>query len=95
MLKVQEYAGHEDDIRRNDTAAKDVQFRCSNTGPYVALKTDNGGPWGTWGDWSDNCGETGICGIETRVDLNKSAAADDFTSLNDVRMYCCWRTLGK
>ena len=83
MLKVQDYQG----IDRDDTTANDLQFRCSNTGMFTALKTNNGGPWGTWGCWSDVCSETGICGIETRVDLLESSG--DETALNDVRMYCC------
>ena len=51
------------------------------------LKTDNGGPWGSWGTWSDTCDVVGICGIETRVDLERGSG--DETALNDVRMYCC------
>jgi hypothetical protein len=82
MLKVQEYQGKD----RTDTAANDIQFRCSNTGDFNALKTDNGGPFGSWGDWSDACIGTGICGIETKVDTESS---NDETGLNDVRMYCC------
>ena len=83
MLKVQDYQGTD----RDDTTANDLQFRCSNTGDFDALKTDNGGPWGTWGCWSDVCSDTGICGIETRVDLQQGSG--DETALNDVKMYCC------
>ena len=98
-LKVQEYAGPDDALRGEDTAANDILFMChSNTGlssggisrdasMLKLFRTDNGGPWGTWGKWSDACAETGICGIETRVD--KKGSAGDETALNDVRMYCC------
>jgi hypothetical protein len=83
MLKVQDYQGKD----RDDTAANDLQFRCSNTGNFAALKTNNGGPWGAWGCWSDVCSDTGICGIETRIETDKTSG--DETALNDVRMYCC------
>jgi len=81
MLILQNYQGR----NRDNMAANDIQFRCSNTGMFKPLKTDNCGPYGNWGEWSEACIGTGICGIETKVET--VSPTPDETALNDVSMY--------
>ncbi|XP_076836134.1 vitelline membrane outer layer protein 1-like [Brachyhypopomus gauderio] len=67
----------------DDTAANNIRFKCSDG---EVLEGD-GMSWGSWGSWSPTCPGTGICGIETKVELPQGD--DDDTALNDVHFYCC------
>ncbi len=67
----------------DDTAANDVEFKCTKG---EVISSTNGGKLGSWGEWSSTC-PTGFCGIETKVELLLDAGGDD-TALNDVRFMC-------
>ncbi|XP_051961861.1 vitelline membrane outer layer protein 1-like isoform X1 [Xyrauchen texanus] len=69
---------------RDDTAANNIRFTCSDSGEVL---NGSGQDWGDWGDWSYTCRGKGICGIKTRIELPQGSGDD--TSLNDVMMYCC------
>ncbi|XP_056113727.1 vitelline membrane outer layer protein 1-like [Rhinichthys klamathensis goyatoka] len=66
----------------DDTAANNIDFKCSG---WV---TGDGLVWGEYGDWSPTCEGKGICGLQTRVEESQGSEGDD-TALNDVIMFCC------
>ena len=68
--------------KRDDTAANNIQFQCSD----ITILEGYGGVWGGWGSWSGVC-HRGICGITTRVE-GPQGRKDD-TALNDVTFECC------
>jgi len=76
-------------LAANDTStdkvgAVNMRFMC--TGGVIPL-TGNGGTKGEWGDYSDSC-DTGVCGIQTRVEPFQGLLKDD-SGLNDVVYICC------
>lgn len=79
QLKVEKPQGSGD-----DTAANNIQFKCSSRSSLLG----EGTKWGDWGGWSQTCQGKGICGIKTRVEIPQGRGDD--TALNDVRMYCCY-----
>jgi hypothetical protein len=67
------------------TAANDIRFMCHNNREIDGRGNNDG----VWGDYSDVC-ETGICGMETRVQPYDGGIGHyDNTALNDVRFTCC------
>ncbi|XP_031430650.1 vitelline membrane outer layer protein 1 homolog [Clupea harengus] len=68
--------------RVDDTAANNIQFKCSDG----RVLYGGGQTWGDWGKWSGLCYK-GICGIMTRVE--GPVGREDDTALNDVQFRCC------
>ncbi|XP_058042459.1 vitelline membrane outer layer protein 1-like [Ahaetulla prasina] len=77
-LKVEPRQGLND-----DTAANNIEFKCSDGANLKGLGTARG----DFGPWSESCPSNGICGMRTRVE-DAQGIADD-TALNDVVFYCC------
>ncbi|XP_056300207.1 vitelline membrane outer layer protein 1 homolog [Pseudoliparis swirei] len=69
----------------DDTAVNNVKFRCSSNPTLESPST----AWGEYGGWSQECGDGGICGIQTKVEEYQYGLDD--SSLNDVRFHCCDR----
>ncbi len=67
----------------DDTAANDLQFRCSNGRVLLA---SNGGKWGAWRP-GQYCRNGYVCGFRTRVEAPRGDGDD--TALNDVAVVCC------
>ncbi|XP_070607627.1 vitelline membrane outer layer protein 1-like [Erythrolamprus reginae] len=68
----------------DDTAATNIQFKCSNNEILVGNSHD----WGKFGKWSPSCKPgTYICGLQTKLEILQGM--EDDTSLNDVRFFCC------
>ena len=76
-------------IFTDDTAANDLELKCSNSDGYESeLSADNGRKWGTWGKWSPSCpNKSGVCSL--KIKFESWAGPGDDTALNDVKMYCC------
>jgi hypothetical protein len=75
---------------KDDTAANDVRFRCSNGQQLIANKR---GPWGTWRP-GQTCGKKGyINSFVTRVET-KQKSKDD-TALNGLSVGCASKVVGK
>ncbi|XP_054830427.1 vitelline membrane outer layer protein 1-like [Eublepharis macularius] len=69
----------------DDTAANNIKFKCED-----GIILEGSGPeWGTYGAWSDSCEPGAMCGLQTKVEYPKGAAALDRTELNDVKFFCC------
>ncbi|KAG8430994.1 hypothetical protein GDO86_019590 [Hymenochirus boettgeri] len=68
----------------DDTAANNIKFRCSDK----CEREGNGRTWGSYGPWSQSC-QYGICGIQTKVEMESGFWGGDTTALNDVQFHCC------
>ena len=68
----------------DDTAANDIQFKCSKSGQLAA---DGGGDAGSWNDWHACPAKTAICGLSIRYEdfLGES----DDTAMNGIKLWCC------
>ncbi|XP_070607777.1 vitelline membrane outer layer protein 1-like [Erythrolamprus reginae] len=78
-MRVQSYQGIFD-----DTAANNIQFKCSDGVVLRNIANKNG----RFGPWSQSCPSAGICGMKTRVENAQGPFRDD-TALNDMVFYCC------
>ncbi|XP_036395738.1 vitelline membrane outer layer protein 1 homolog [Megalops cyprinoides] len=79
QLRVEPHQG----IFGDDTAANNIKFRCSSNPTLEGPGLD----WGEYGHWSQECSNTGICGIETKMETYQYGLDD--SSLNDVLFHCC------
>lgn len=69
---------------KDDTAANDVNFQCTDG---TELTAGNGAPWGTWNEYQSCPDDTVVCGVEVRVE-SKQGDKDD-TAMNGLRVRCC------
>ncbi|XP_053162238.1 vitelline membrane outer layer protein 1-like [Hemicordylus capensis] len=67
----------------DDTAANNIRFRCQ----FGVVLFGRGHDWGKFGGWSKSCAPGFICGIITKMDIDRGIGDD--TALNDVKFYCC------
>ncbi|XP_060622939.2 vitelline membrane outer layer protein 1-like [Anolis sagrei] len=67
----------------DDTAANNIEFSCEDG----SVLTGHGTEWGEFGPKSLPCPAGFICGIQTKVALDKETLDD--TGLNDVKFSCC------
>ncbi|NWR62597.1 VMO1 protein, partial [Bucorvus abyssinicus] len=74
-LRIEEPQGGGD-----DTAANNIQFRCSDATVLVG----DGLSWGRFGPWSKSCK---ICGLQSKVEPHQGLQDD--TGLNNVKFFCC------
>ena len=80
-MRVEKRQGNKD-----DTAANDVTFKCTNGKTLTASRR---GPWGTWKNGQD-CGNKGvISGLKTRVESSQKDKDD--TALNGLDVQCSQR----
>ncbi|CDQ73750.1 unnamed protein product [Oncorhynchus mykiss] len=79
QLRVEPHQG----LFGDDTAANNVRFRCSSNPTLAGAGLD----YGEYSLWSQDCGDGGICGIETKMEEYQYGLDD--SSLNDVRFHCC------
>ncbi|KAK6326247.1 hypothetical protein J4Q44_G00018920 [Coregonus suidteri] len=79
QLRVEHHQG----LFGNDTAANNIRFRCSSNPTLTGAGLD----YGEYSLWSQDCGDGGICGIETKMEEYQYGLDD--SSLNDVRFHCC------
>jgi hypothetical protein len=70
---------------KDDTAANDVQFKCSDG---AELSAGNGTSWGSWLEYQACPEETVMCGVSIRLEEKKGSDKDD-TAMNGLRVRCC------
>ncbi|KAH3782856.1 vitelline membrane outer layer protein 1-like isoform X1 [Dreissena polymorpha] len=84
-FRVEPYLGHGDD----DTTANDIEFICDRSpNTQAVIHAPEGTTWGSWALSSACPLNSGICGIQTKIESYLSHNEDD-TTLNDVKMFCC------
>lgn len=66
---------------RGDTAANNIQVRCSDE----AVLVGEGLSWGSFGPWTNSCK---ICGLQTKVEPPQGLQDD--IALNNVKFFCKW-----
>ncbi|XP_013403157.1 vitelline membrane outer layer protein 1-like [Lingula anatina] len=74
--------------RGDDTAANDLELKCSNG---KVISSSNGGSWGSWGMWRQCDRGHFICGL--RVKFEASVGRGDDTALNSVAFECCYNNV--
>lgn len=79
QLRVEPHQG----LFGDDTAVNNIKFRCSSNPTLEGAGTD----WGEYGYWSEECGDGGICGVETKMEEYQYGLDD--STLNDIRFHCC------
>jgi hypothetical protein len=71
--------------KKDDTAANDVNFRCSNG---TELNAGNGTPWGDWTQYKECPAGSAVCGLSIKLQDKRGKDADD-TAMNGLRLRCC------
>jgi hypothetical protein len=71
--------------KKDDTAANDVNFRCSNG---TELSAGNGTLWGDWSEYKECPAGSAVCGLSIKLEEKKGKDGDD-TAMNGLKVRCC------